>query len=81
MPFATFRRLLFAVAAAIVVAGWWLCSAAPRLAAIPEAAARFSLFFGLLGLSVLSVSLDDGRRAPPRRRPDAIVPFTGEKIP
>lgn len=81
MPFVTFRRLLFAVAAAIVLAGWWLRSAAPRLATIPEAAARFALFFGLLGLTVLSASTDDVRRAPPRRRPYAIVPFTGEKIP
>lgn len=81
MPSATFRRLLFAVAAAIVLAGWWLHSAAPRLAAIPEAAARFSLFFGLLGLTLLAASESDARRVPRRGRSYAIVPFTGEKIP
>lgn len=81
MSSATVRRLLFAVAAAIVLAGWWLRSTAPRLDAIPEAAARFLLFFGLLGLTLLAASGSDARRLPSRGRRCAIIPFAGEKIP
>lgn len=81
MPFATLRRLLLAVAAAIALAGWLLRSTAPRLAALPEAASRLALFFGLLGLAVLAASSHRSQRAPQRGRPYAIVPFTGEKIP
>ncbi len=81
MPFATLRRLLFALAAAIVLAGWMLRSTAPRLAAIPEAAARFALFFGLLGLTVLSATVGRAHNAAQSRQRYAIVPFAGEKIP
>jgi hypothetical protein len=81
MPSSTVRRLLFAVPIAALIAAVWLRSAAPRLAAFPEAAARFQLFFVLLGLTLLGAFAPAARNTPRRTKPHGIIPFMGEKIP